>query len=187
MIATFLRAELDSDRWGPTLRELLASDGLDEALVRTPELESAADNGRRRTLLEEHRGYERQTGLFFGFPKQVAWHRAALSAEEVLEILYINWDWWLRLTEGSRCPADAARRIRAGEVEGITAAEHEPIADSVATAEPLIAVTTPAQERLVLLEGHVRLTALALFPDRLPEELDVLLGISDEMAAWSEF
>ena len=71
MIATFLRAELDSDRWGPTLRELLARDGLDEALVRRPDLESAADNGRRRTLLEEHRGYERRAGLFFGFPKQV--------------------------------------------------------------------------------------------------------------------
>jgi hypothetical protein len=72
-------------------------------------------------------------------------------------------------------------------VPGVTAAEHEPIADSVATAEPLIAATTPALSRLVLVEGHVRLTALALFPDRLPEELEILLGISDEMEGWSEF
>ena len=101
MIATFLRAELDSDRWGPTLRELLARHGLDDELMRAPDLESAADNGRRRTLLEEHRGYERRAGLFFGFPERVAWHRAALSPEEVLEILYIKWDWWLRLLSRS--------------------------------------------------------------------------------------
>jgi hypothetical protein len=169
------------------LRDLLARDGVDEALLHRPDLESTTDNGRRRVLLEEHRAYGRRAGLFFGFPQRVTWHRAALSPDEVLEILYINWDWWLRLSGGSRRPTDAALRIRAGEVPGVTAAEHEPIAEAVATAEPLIAATTPALSRLVLVEGHVRLTALALFPDRLPEELEILLGISDEMEGWSEF
>ena len=183
MVATFLRGELDSERYGVKLRRLLARDERSEDVLRAPDLASAADNRYRRALLEEHRAFGSREGLFGGFPREVAWHRAVLSHEEVLEIIYINWDWWLRLTEGSRRPVDAGRRIRAGEVPGVTATEHE----VVSTAQPLIVVTTPALSRLVLLEGHMRLTALALFPDRIPDELEVLLGISDEMDAWSEF
>jgi hypothetical protein len=186
MIATFLRGELDSGRYGEKLRSLLTRDERSEDVLRAPDLASAADNRYRRALLEEHRAFESRKGLFGGFPGHVDWHRAALTPEEVLSILYIDWDWWLRITEGSRRPTDAARRIRAGEVAGITAAEHEPIADA-ATAEPFIVVSTPELSRLVVLEGHVRLTALALFPERIPDELEVLLGISDEMDAWSEF
>jgi hypothetical protein len=51
----------------------------------------------------------------------------------------------------------------------------------------LIAVTTPTHEKLVLVEGHVRLTAYALFPERVPDELEILLGISDEMPKWCQF
>jgi hypothetical protein len=39
----------------------------------------------------------------------------------------------------------------------------------------------------VLLEGHVRLTAYALYPEYLPDELEVYLGISPEMSRWALF
>jgi hypothetical protein len=183
MVATFLRAELDSDRYGEKLRGLLARDRPDEDVVRRPNLASDDDNRYRRALLDEHRAYERREGLFGGFPRDVEWHRATLTNDEVLSIRYINWDWWLRATKGTRRPADAARRIRAGEIPGVTAAEHE----AIDLTEPLIVVSTPALERLVVLEGHARLTALALFPERIPPELEVLLGISGQMGRWSEF
>jgi hypothetical protein len=51
----------------------------------------------------------------------------------------------------------------------------------------LIAVTTPARTPLVLVEGHTRLTAYALFPEYLPEELEILLGISAQMKQWCQF
>jgi hypothetical protein len=47
--------------------------------------------------------------LFLGFPAGIEWFRAALERDEVLEVLYVNWDWWLRLSGGSRRPRDAAR------------------------------------------------------------------------------
>jgi hypothetical protein len=40
-------------------------------------------------------------------------------------------------------------------------------------------------DKLVVLEGHVRLTALALRPDLLPPELEVLLGRSLRIAEWA--
>jgi hypothetical protein len=187
----FLRAEVDSERYGERLRSFLARDGRSVDLLRRPDWDDADANGYRRALLEEHRAYERREGLFGGFPERVDWFRALLGPDEALDILYIDWDWWLRLTGGSRRPRDAARRIRAGAVPGVTAGEgDERIAAALASPAPppeLIALTTPAREPLVLVEGHVRLTAYALFPRYLPEELEILLGVSAEAAGWCQF
>ena len=114
----------------------------------------------------------------------------ALTPDEVLAIRSINWDWWLTLSGGTREPIDAARRIRQGLVRDSSAEEHAPIAARLHAADPppeLIAVAPPDSSRIVLLEGHVRLTAHALFPEVLPEELEVLLGVSAEIRKWSEF
>src|SRR5690349_9521121 len=114
MIAVFLRGELDSERFGGAIKELLARHGLEDTVVRHPELADAEANAARRRLLDEHRAYERREGLFNGFPRDVAWHRALLSPGEVLDILFIDWDWWVELSGGSRRPRDAADRIRSG-------------------------------------------------------------------------
>jgi hypothetical protein len=188
MIAVFLRAEVDSERYGGKLCALLARDGRAVELLREPDLSDAEDNRYRRGLLEEHRGYESRDALFDGFPHRVEWFRAAFTAHEVLAILYIDWDWWLTVSGGSRSPVDAARRIRAGEIAGVTAdAGDEATAAAAATNPELIAVTTPAHSPLVLVEGHVRLTAYALFPASLPEKLEILLGVSDEIARWVQY
>ena len=190
MIAVFLRGELDSGRYGKKLRTLLARDRRTEDLLRRPDLGDVEANAYRRRLLEEHRAYERRDGLFGGFPQQVEWFRAALERDEVLDILYIDWDWWLELSGGTRRPRDAARRIVEAEGADATAAEHEPLAAALQTTPPppeLIAVTTPARTPLVLVEGHARLTAYALFPDYLPAKLEILLGVSDEMPRWCQF
>jgi len=191
MIAVFLRAEIDSSRYGGKLRGFLARDGRDEGVLRRPDLGDADDNRYRRRLLEEHRAYERREGLFGAFPEHVDWFRAAASADEVLDILYIDWDWWLTLSGGSRRPRDAARRVRAGEVVGVTASEGDrAIVAALGRSPPppeLIALTTPAQEQLVLVEGHVRLTAYALFPEYLPPELELLVGVSEDAGRWCQF
>ena len=177
MISVYLRGELESERFGAKLRALLGGRALDDV-----------DDASRRALLEEHRAYESRAGLFGGFPREVDWFRAVLTRDEVLDILFIDWSWWLELSGGTRSARQAARRIRAGELTpltaGVTAEEHEPY---LASRSELIAVTTPTHEKLVLVEGHVRLTAYALFPERVPDELEILLGISDEMPKWCQF
>jgi hypothetical protein len=174
MIATFLSAELGSSRFAEKLSGLLGG----RALV-------TLDAAERRALLDEHRSYGRREGLFLGFPPEVDWFRAEVDREEVLDVLFIDWDWWLTISDGTRRPRDAVRRIRAGEVPGSNVEEHEPYARQ--PQPPLIAVTTPAHAPIVLLEGHVRLTAYALFPHLVPDELEILLGVSDEMPNWALF
>jgi hypothetical protein len=185
VVAAFLRAELDSGRYGEVVRKLLEQDGVDADVLARPDLTDPAANRYRSGLLDEYRGFEQRIGLFGGFPERVDWHRAALTPDEVLEILYIDWDWWLEISDGTRRPRDAADRIRRGEVPGSTVDEHRMLFD--APQPELIVVTTPDRGKLVVLEGHYRLTAYAMFPERLPDELELYLGEAEDMAAWSEF
>ena len=187
VIAVFLRGELDSSRYGEKLRAFLARDGRELGVLRSPDLGDAGTNAYRRQLLDEYRAYERREGLFLGFPRGVEWYRAALERDAALDILFINWEWWVELSGGTRRPREAARRICAGEVAGVTAEEHEPLARGSAHQPELIAVTTQTHSPLVLVEGHFRLTAYALFPECVPEELEILLGVSDEMGDWCQF
>jgi len=60
-------------------------------------------------------------------------------------------------------------------------------AEALAANPELIVVTDPARSKLVLVEGHVRLTAYAAFPDYLPDELEVLLGASAAILDWWAF
>jgi hypothetical protein len=190
VVAAFLRGELESPRYRERLLELLRVDDVDASVLRTPNLEDAEECAYRETLLDRHRAWLSRQGLFDGFPERVAWSLAALAPEEVLAIRYINWDWWLRISGGTRQPVEAAARIRRGEVEGVTVEEHEPIAVRLQAAEPgppLIAVAPPDRSRLVLVEGHVRLTAYALYPKYLPAELEIYLGTAPDIERWSEF
>jgi hypothetical protein len=184
MIAVFLRGELRSSRFAPRLVAALERDGRSADLLLEPSLDDATANAYRRALLDEHRAYGRREGLFLGFPEDVDWSRAAFAREELLDVLYIGWEWWLRITGGTRRPRDAAARIRAGEVPGASPEEHERY---VASDSELIVATTPDRSRLVLVEGHVRLTAYALFPERVPDEVEVLVGISPAMPRWCQF
>jgi hypothetical protein len=183
MVATFLRGELDSERFGPAIRA-----EIDERLLLEPNLEDEEENALRRAALEATRAYERREGLFHGFPDDVRWERVALAPDEVLALRYIQYSFWNELSGGSRRPLDAAERIRDGiavfgrlPTDGFLAAAES---FSVAGLPELIVVGGTGPE-LVLLEGHVRLTLMALRPELLPPELEVLLGRSPRTQEWA--
>jgi hypothetical protein len=161
VLACFVRAERESERYGETVRKL------EKRVGNNP-----------RAILAAYRSWPDQ-GLFYGFPRDVKWSRVAVTPDEALDILYINWDWWLKITGGSRRPRDAAARTQPD-------AGDERIARAAAMNPELIAVRAPGGP-LVLLEGHVRLTAYALFRECLPDELEIYLGESPRMAEWSEY
>ena len=172
VVATFLRAEIVSDRFAAELRAALARAGADETLVIRPDLDDSAANERRRAVLGDYRGDYLGTVL-----DDLTWWRAELEASEVLEIRFIAWDYWLEVTGGSRLPADAASRLRAGG---------ERLAPPPLT-EPLIVVRVGAGERLVVVEGHVLLTALAMSPQTIPAHVEILLGEGESVRDWGAY
>jgi hypothetical protein len=139
----------------------------------------------REEVLAGRRGW-RMGGLFEGLPARLDWQRVALTPDEVLDIRYIHWHWWLKVSGATRSPREAALRIREGLVPGVDAEGDRLIAARLRSDDPppaLIVVAEPGG-RMVLLEGHVRLTSYALWPEYLPGELEVLLGVSEEAASW---
>lgn len=190
VVATFLRGDLDSPRFGDRLRALLRDDGRDVSVIAEPDLTDAAANEYRTALLGRHHDWLGGEHVFGRFPAALDWSRALLRPEEVLGIRYIDWDWWLRISGGTRLPVEAAKRIRSGEIPGGDLESDEPIAKRLHSDWPppaLIVVAPPDRSKLVVVEGHVRLTAYALFPEYLPEELEILLGVSAEIERWWAF
>ena len=110
-------------------------------------------------VAERERSWGERVGLFAGFPDGVDWERVALTRDEVLAIRYINWHWWLKVSSGTRLATVAA------DVQG----------------------RDEGGSKLVLLEGHVRLTAYGAFPELLPDELEIYLGEYPQIAEWSEW
>jgi hypothetical protein len=93
MVATFLRGELSSERFGADIRSCLASCGQDERLITHPDLSDAAANAARRAVLAAARGYGEDRELFIDFPAQVTWIRAILCAAEIARVRYMDYSY----------------------------------------------------------------------------------------------
>jgi hypothetical protein len=192
MLATFLAGELRSERFAPRLRAALAQLGVPEAEVARPDTADPAANRRRRAVMRAYRRYGLPDSLFDGFPYgDVSWARVALTPAELLAARYIGgYDYWVALSAGTRLAPDAARRIRAGEVDGATRQGFLRLAAALAGGavfDPLILVTEGVGAPLVVLEGHARLTAYALRPERIPDPVVAVLGTSPRMAEWGAY
>ena len=87
-----------------------------------------------------------------------------------------------------RLPVDAARKIRAGVVVFGQGSQRflnlAPEMERGAKLPELILVGTVPGEPLVVLEGHVRLTACFLTPAHIPAELTVIIGFSAALGRW---
>jgi hypothetical protein len=188
MVALFLRTELPAARSRDDLRALLERTGLSERVITDPDLDDDAENRARMRLLTLHRGSGTRTELFDGFPYDVRWQWMAITPAELAGVRYIDYDYWVELSGGSRLAAGAAPRIRAGVAPfGVPSDWALGMAGAVADGArfpPLILVTTGPGGGLVVLEGHARLTAFMLAPDRLPPELEILVGSSPAMTRW---
>ena len=154
--------------------------------VEHPDTADPRQNAQRCAVLHDYRRYGLDDSLFDGLPYgDVGWSRVALRRDEVLAIRYIDYDYWVELSGGTRLPADAAQRIRAGQANPEHAANFLRIAATLndgASFHEMIAVTAGPGAPLVALEGHLRLTVNALYPEHIPDPLTVL-GTSPRITA----
>jgi hypothetical protein len=189
MIAAFLQGELDSARFGSHIKDLLRQDHRSLDIIQHPNWHDDDDNRCRRGVLNAYRGYEARTGLFDGFPRDVRWERALLTPEELGHARYIKYDYWTDLSGGTRRPADAAARVAAGyEAFGVSNAPVWALVEALEQGEPVpppILVGSGQGGDVVILEGHLRLTAYFLRPQTMPSAIEAIIGISPELSQWS--
>jgi hypothetical protein len=194
MVLAFLRAEIDSPRFGDVFHQGLHVLGFTRAqLIDNANVNDAAENQARAYLLGGARGYRRGTLLFQRFPGDAIWHRCEATVAEVGAFLYANFPTLLELSGGSRIVCDGANRARGGP-DGFSVPVQEllagidPINARVAAGDQLpelIAVQDTNSPAIVLLEGHARATAYVIAQN--PPMVPVLLGISAHMHEWRCF
>ena len=111
-----------------------------------------------------------------------------LSQQELERVHYIEYEYWMELSGGSRLPGDARKKILAGdEVFGVSHHRVLQMAEALRIGvqfPTLILVGKNRVSPLVVLEGHMRLTAMVLAPECLPPELEVLVGFSEQIERW---
>jgi hypothetical protein len=179
MVATFLAAEVTSERYGPRIRQILARLGQPRSLAEHPDTRDQAANAVRRQVLAAYRDYP-AGDVFTGMPADVTWHHAALTPAEVAAIRYIDYPYWTDFSGGTRLAADGARRL--GPWQRMPPGTiYRQVAENLRDGRlppPIIVLGEPGPANLVVIEGHKRLTGLLLCPQWLPAELELLLGIT---------
>jgi len=181
MIATFLKAEIASVRFGEKIISQLHRDSKERSIVDTPDITKASENLYRHQLLATYRAY-----VFEELPAHTAWYRAVLYRDEVAKVRYIDYDYWNEISDNSRLPLVATEAIRTGrEIYGQSTQGFLDVAQALragAHFPELIIVGTSPDATLTVYEGHLRLTAYLLAPECIPGELQVIAGFAPECA-----
>ena len=193
MVIAFLQAEIDSARYGELLNQLLSQNGYDRSIIDHPIIDDPTENAVRAELLASARGYKVNTALFQRFPANIQWKLIGLNKDEVANLRYINDSIyegeWGALTGNTRLVKDAVWNIRNGAPVNETVSRILKIAadfDGGKTYAELICVAKTVADPHVLIEGHSRATAYVI-SDALPEELPIIIGISDLIEQWVFF
>lgn len=160
--------------------------GRPERLLTSPDISDPAENVVRRALLATTRGYGEDRDVFEDFPSCVRWDWAVLRPEELATVRYIEYSYWNELSGGTRLAGDAAARIRAGVVVfDVPNDRFERAAHALAGGEtfPPLILAGEGADRLVCLEGNLRLTAYALVG--FSADVECLVGTAPDMARWA--
>ena len=191
MIAEFLRAEIDSPRHGGRLLRIAAEQGVDLGVIRNPVTASAVQNAVRRQVLVDHAGWGRYESVFGGLPTEAATWREGRLAREALDAVEVIR--WLVDEYPDSFPSRSLGDIRQARQIGLggglpSAAQEMAAALSAGRAPPRpIVISTPDLQRIVILEGHNRMAAYDFLGPEGPPLIDLVVGLTDQAACWSEW
>lgn len=189
MIALFLQTEIRSERYRDEIMRVISDLGAHGSIILEPDLDSCEENALRKKVLARFRGYGEDREIFEGFPADVRWVWANMTVSELEKVKYIDYDYWVELSGGSRLAKDAAARIRNGvEIFGVSNEGFLAGAKAFAggsTFPPMILVSD--HEEIIVLEGHFRLTVYMLEPDSIRDMLKVMIGFvsKEKLMKWS--
>ena len=187
VIIIFLKGELQSSRFKEGILKIFKEEAIDKKIIEQPNIKSQQENDSRRSIMAKFRGFGENRLLFESFPKEVKWNEAFLNSDEFKKIKYIRWDYWINLTKGSRLPIDAAKRIISKELDSKEINNFKKAAKDLKERKSfpvMILVAIDKKSPLVVLEGHLRLTAYMLAPEYIPEEIKVIIGFSKDFHKW---
>ena len=184
MIAVFLQTEINSLRFGNNLKKILQKFKVKKSIIKKPDINNILENQLRKTIIADYRGYGKNKELFENFPKNIEWVWISLSKKELKKIKYINYDYWIELSRGSRLAEDAVKNIRNGiEIFNKSNERFLNAAKSLIGGNkfpPMILVSKDKNSFIIVLEGHLRLTAYMLELKKTPSQIKAIIGYSKD-------
>ncbi|RJO60115.1 hypothetical protein C4544_07200 [candidate division WS5 bacterium] len=188
MIAVFLKAEIVSKRFGKRVLDAVKDESVSRIIIDKPDLEDNQENRKRRKVLAAARCYGENKALFSGFPNDVKWYRAVITGEGLKKVKYIPEDYWVNISKGTRLPKVAVETIKSGEE--IFRQKNNAFWEVAKTVKKgirlpeLILVGINVDSMLVVIEGHLRITGYVFDSEHTPQNLEVIIGLSEHMTEW---
>ena len=188
MVSEFLRAEANSSRFEKKVLKNLRKDKISKKILLKPNIKDRKENQYRKKLLGKLRGFGQNKELFENFPKEIIWKRAIFSKKELEKVKYIDYDYWNEISNKSRLPSEAIKKIRKNEkifdVGNDLFFEILSVIKEKKKIPRMIFVSKNKRTKIVILEGHARLTSYFLAPRYLPKEMEVIIGFSEKIKDW---
>jgi len=189
VISEFLMGEVNSSRFGKNIINNLKKDKKPKKIIIKPNLKNKKENLSRKKLLGKIRGFGKNKKIFENFPKEIIWNKAIFDKKELKKVRYIDYSYWNELSNKSRLPIEAAKKIGKGEkaydVSNDGFFEILSVIKQKKKFPKMIFVAKNKKSRIVVLEGHARLTAYFLEPKFIPKKLKVIIGYSEKIINWS--
>jgi hypothetical protein len=156
--------------------------------ARSPNLKNPEQNALRRRIITKAHGFGQGVGTFAGLENDIKWKRLRLTVAEVAELYYANRGGaWALLAPATRKVAEGATNVGhvfTGDATNLFVLSLASVICHSAKQVPEIITLTRPDGRLVILEGHIRATAILLEEHRFPNGVEVYTGESPSVASW---
>jgi hypothetical protein len=180
MVLEFLKAELDSSRFGALYPQMIG--GYATRALATSQDGSEIATALRLCVLTMVRGYANRTLLFDGFPTDVTWWRADLLSDDLNNLMHVRDP---AFVASSRLVRESANSY-ASSFNKVDATAIEEMAEKYRSGAPLARPIVAADHgRLVVIEGNLR--AIAYIVADVDGPYPIILGRSPAMSIWPRF
>lgn len=184
MILEFLLAEALSSRFEGYVYAAIPN----PKLLYEANLQDVEENKLRKEALN-YRGYADREFLFAGLQQEIEWFKNKLSKSKLLDIKYAQYPTWLTLSENTRRPDIAAKNIKPGMIINNEPLSHifeiEKKIKNNENIYRLICIRQKGSEKIVVLEGHSRLTAYAIAYPNIPNNIEIILGEAEDLSSYA--
>lgn len=118
------------------------------------------------------------------FPDDLKWFKAEISREEIGNLRYVDYSYWIELTDHTHLVKDAVKNIQNGKVVVEVSNDRflevaEQIRQGNVDFEPMILWGKDEHSPLIILEGHLRATAFGLADKKAPKMVRAIVGLQN--------
>jgi len=186
--AIILQYNLNSFRFKNELKELLRQQKLDMKIITNPDLKDGTENALRRKFVQSLDGSGVGGYLAKDFPNDVAWKKTQINKADLQKIKYIDYSYWNELTYHTRLVRDGAESIKKGVIIFNESNQSfwdafEALRQGKKFPAPIL-VTKNDDSDLVVIDGHLRLTVYLLDERYTPNEIEAIVGYSENFSLW---